>query len=48
MSERVILADCCEDWIIDWGGFYLATAALRVPRMQDGLDEVRGGDVPPG
>ncbi|MEK7861587.1 MAG: hypothetical protein AAB284_09560 [Chloroflexota bacterium] len=20
--ERVILADCCEDWIIQWGGFY--------------------------
>lgn len=22
MRERVILADCCEDWIIEWGGFY--------------------------
>lgn len=22
MSERVILSDCCEDWIVQWGGFY--------------------------
>ena len=22
MKERVILADCCEDWIVQWGGFY--------------------------
>ena len=22
MRERVILSDCCEDWIIEWGGFY--------------------------
>jgi hypothetical protein len=20
--DRVILNDCCEDWIIEWGGFY--------------------------
>ncbi|MSQ37433.1 MAG: hypothetical protein EXR61_03865 [Chloroflexi bacterium] len=34
MSERVILADCCEDWIIDWGGFYLATAAFACPECR--------------
>lgn len=22
MAERVILNDCCEDWIIEWGPFY--------------------------
>lgn len=22
MSERTILNDCCEDWILEWGGFY--------------------------
>ncbi|HUG56343.1 MAG TPA: hypothetical protein VMJ92_04620 [Candidatus Limnocylindrales bacterium] len=29
--ERVILADCCEDWIIEWGGFYAPGAAFACP-----------------
>lgn len=31
MRERVILADCCEDWIIEWGGFYPAGRAFNCP-----------------
>lgn len=31
MSERTILNDCCEDWIIQWGGFYRAAAAFSCP-----------------
>lgn len=31
MSERVILNDCCEDWIIQWGGFYAAGARFACP-----------------
>ena len=30
-TERTILADCCEDWIIDWGGFYPVGRAFRCP-----------------
>ncbi|MBI3522640.1 MAG: hypothetical protein HY071_06000 [Chloroflexi bacterium] len=30
-EERVILADCCEDWIIDWGGFYAVGQAFACP-----------------
>ena len=30
-AERTILADCCEDWIIDWGGFYVSGRAFRCP-----------------
>ncbi|HEU5287526.1 MAG TPA: hypothetical protein VFV20_03920 [Candidatus Limnocylindria bacterium] len=30
-DERVILADCCEDWIIEWGGYYKAERAFRCP-----------------
>jgi uncharacterized Zn ribbon protein len=29
--ERVILADCCEDWIIQWGGFYREGGAFACP-----------------
>ena len=29
--DRVILADCCEDWIIEWGGFYEDGAAFACP-----------------
>lgn len=29
--ERVILADCCEDWIIQWGGFYREEGAFACP-----------------
>ncbi len=31
MSERVILADCCEDWILEWGSFYPAGRAFACP-----------------
>ena len=31
MKERVILADCCEDWIIEWGGFYKSGRAFQCP-----------------
>ena len=31
MRERVILSDCCEDWIIEWGGFYPAAHAFACP-----------------
>ena len=31
MSERVILSDCCEDWIIQWGGFYSVSARFACP-----------------
>lgn len=30
-DERTILADCCEDWIIDWGGFYAPRRAFACP-----------------
>ena len=30
-AERTILADCCEDWIIDWGGFYATGRAFSCP-----------------
>ena len=29
--DRVILADCCEDWIVEWGGFYAPGAAFSCP-----------------
>jgi len=29
--DRVILADCCEDWIIEWGGFYEDGAVFACP-----------------
>ena len=31
MAERTILADCCEDWIIEWGGFYERGRSFRCP-----------------
>lgn len=31
MTERVILADCCEDWILQWGGFYDPAGAFFCP-----------------
>src|SRR6266566_1405735 len=31
MTERVILADCCEDWIIEWGGFYKSDRSFSCP-----------------
>jgi len=29
--DRVILADCCEDWIIEWGGYYANGARFNCP-----------------
>lgn len=31
MTERVILNDCCEDWIIAWGGFYRPGSSFVCP-----------------
>ena len=31
MSERVILNDCCEDWIVQWGRFYRPGASFACP-----------------
>jgi predicted RNA-binding Zn-ribbon protein involved in translation (DUF1610 family) len=31
VEERVILADCCEDWILEWGDFYTDGATFRCP-----------------
>jgi len=31
LSERVILADCCEDWIIEWGRFYRPATEFACP-----------------
>ncbi len=34
--DRVILADCCEDWIIEWGGFYADAAHFSCPECATG------------
>jgi predicted RNA-binding Zn-ribbon protein involved in translation (DUF1610 family) len=50
MSEdRVILADCCEDWIIEWGGFYGSGRKFECPEcatewMKTGVGAYRRGD----
>jgi uncharacterized Zn ribbon protein len=31
VNERVILNDCCEDWILQWGGFYRAGLSFACP-----------------
>ena len=31
MSERTILNDCCEDWILQWGPFYKAGTPFACP-----------------
>lgn len=36
MRERVILGDCCEDWIIEWGGFYADGGAFACPECATG------------
>jgi len=48
-EERTILADCCEDWIIEWGGFYKADRAFRCPECatewtKSADDSYRRGD----
>ncbi|HET8568055.1 MAG TPA: hypothetical protein VFM93_03595 [Candidatus Limnocylindria bacterium] len=35
-EERVILADCCEDWILEWGGFYEPGASFSCPECDTG------------
>src|SRR5947209_11686745 len=42
-------ADCCEDWIIEWGGFYKPERAFRCPECatewtKSGSDTYRRGD----
>ncbi len=51
-EERVILADCCEDWIIEWGGFYEPGQTFACPecatgwakRGRSGAETYRRGD----
>jgi uncharacterized Zn ribbon protein len=31
MTERTILNDCCEDWIVQWGPFYKPGTAFACP-----------------
>lgn len=49
MRERVILADCCEDWIIEWGGFYpdshgFACPECATPWSKQAAGRFRRGD----
>jgi predicted RNA-binding Zn-ribbon protein involved in translation (DUF1610 family) len=30
-AERTILNDCCEDWVVQWGGFYGPGTAFACP-----------------
>ncbi|MGH2499919.1 MAG: hypothetical protein ACRDF0_07515 [Candidatus Limnocylindria bacterium] len=41
--ERVILADCCEDWIIEWGGFYDAGRAFACPECGTDWRKIAAG-----
>ena len=43
MTERVILADCCEDWIVQWGGFYLAGHGFFCPECATEWQKTREG-----
>lgn len=43
MSERVILNDCCEDWIIQWGGFYGPGDAFACPECATPWRKPRAG-----
>lgn len=50
MRDRVILADCCEDWIIEWGGFYPDGRAFSCPECatdwtKQGPGRFRRGDA---
>ena len=42
MTERTILNDCCEDWIIQWGGFYRSGAAFVCPECGTGWRKTQG------
>jgi predicted RNA-binding Zn-ribbon protein involved in translation (DUF1610 family) len=49
LRERTILADCCEDWIIEWGGFYSPDRTFRCPEcatewIKTGTDAYRRSD----
>ena len=41
--DRVILADCCEDWIIEWGGFYAAGAGFSCPECATAWEKIADG-----
>jgi len=42
-GERVILADCCEDWIVEWGGFYESGRAFACPECATGWTKTAPG-----
>ncbi len=42
MTERVILSDCCEDWIIQWGGFYRPGTPFACPECATEWRKTRG------
>ncbi len=50
MADRVILADCCEDWILEWGPYYDPGAPFACPecdtewRADGGGRYTRAGD----
>lgn len=41
MRERVILADCCEDWIMQWGGFYRPGGSFACPECGTEWEKTR-------
>ena len=41
--DRVILADCCEDWIIEWGGFYAPEARFSCPECSTAWEQPTEG-----
>ncbi len=48
-GERVILGDCCEDWIVEWGGYYESGRRFACPECgtaweKAGADTYRRGD----
>ncbi len=45
-DERTILADCCEDWIIEWGGFYRSGREFRCPECATEWKKTDGDAMP--
>jgi hypothetical protein len=43
MTERTILNDCCEDWIVQWGPFYRVGAAFAC--LECGTEWTARGDA---
>jgi predicted RNA-binding Zn-ribbon protein involved in translation (DUF1610 family) len=41
--DRVILSDCCEDWIIEWGGFYATGAHFACPECATAWQKTSAG-----